>query len=216
MILTKTYHSKSPRPHGRGLPLFEEGFTLIEMMVVVCIIVLISAMAMPSVSSYFQLSLNSATREMASAIKEAYNATAVTGKVHRIVYDFKNNSYWVESGPPDALLDTKESKEKEERKKRYMKTKEDTAQFKLETTITRKKKSLPRGVEFEDVITQQSPDPILTGEAYTHFFTNGLTEQTLVHLKDQSKHHVTLAIKPLIGMTDVYDRYVNAKELLEQ
>src|SRR4051794_36439642 len=89
------------------------------MMVVVGIIMLITAMAMPSISGYFQLSLSSATRDLATTIKEAYNSTVVTGRVHRIAYDLTNNSYWVESGPPDALLDTKESKEKEERRKRF-------------------------------------------------------------------------------------------------
>src|SRR4051812_45884040 len=96
-----------------------EGFTLIEMMVVVCIIVLISSMAMPSVSSYFQLSLNSATRDLATTIKEAYNSTVVSGKVHRLVYSFKDNNFWVESGPANSLLDTKESRDKEEMKKKF-------------------------------------------------------------------------------------------------
>src|SRR5271167_416324 len=97
-----------------------KGFTLIEMMVVLAIIVLIALIAMPTVSSYFQLSLNSATRDIATHVKEAYNGAVVSGKVHRMVYDLKENQYWVEVGPTNALIDTKETKEKAERRKKFM------------------------------------------------------------------------------------------------
>jgi prepilin-type N-terminal cleavage/methylation domain-containing protein len=75
------------------------GFTLIELLVVVALIALISAMVMPSVSSYFQVSLNSATRDIASIVKESYNSTVLTGRVYRVVYDFKKAQYWSESVP---------------------------------------------------------------------------------------------------------------------
>lgn len=207
-VLTKTF------PQKTWINSEAEGFTLIELLVVLGIIVLISIMVIPNVSNYFQLSLNSATRDLASTIKEAYNSTVLTGKVHRLVYDLKNNSFWVESGPVNALLHTKESQEKEEMRKKFSKLSEEPpkSEFNLETTVTRKKLSLPRGVEFEDILTQQSKTPITEGIAYTHFFPHGVTEQAIIHLKDTNKHHASLAITPLIGMTDLYDRYVNGEE----
>jgi prepilin-type N-terminal cleavage/methylation domain-containing protein len=194
----------------------QDGFTLIELMVVVGIMVLMSVLVMPSVSSYFQLSLNSATRDLATTVKEAYNSAVITGKVYRLVYDLKEHSFWVESGPANALLDTKETKEKEERRRKIMNaTASSDNEFKMDKTVTRKKIKLPRGVEYEDIITQQSKEAIVKGIAYTHFFPHGLTEQTIIHLKDQSTHHASLVITPLIGMTDVYDRYVNSNEVFE-
>jgi prepilin-type N-terminal cleavage/methylation domain-containing protein len=193
----------------------KRGFSLIEMLVVMGIIALIASVALPSVSSYFQISLNSAARDLATVIKEAYNAAVITGKVYRMAYDFKNKTYWVEVGPADALLDTKETKEKEERRKRFsrLSSSQEKSAFNLDPTITRKKMPLPRGVEYEDIITQQSADPIKEGTAYTHFFPHGLTEQTVIHLQDQSKHHASLVITPLIGNTELYDRYVNGAEI---
>lgn len=197
-----------------------KGFTLIEILVVVAIIALISALAMPSISSFFQISLGSTSREMASIIKEAYNAAVVTGKVYRVAYDLKENSYWVEAGPSNSLLDTKETREREERRRKFSSRLSDAppppSQFMMDTMITRKKKKLPRGVVFEDILTQQSPDPINVGTAYSHFFPNGLSEQTIVHIKDLSNHHASLAISALMGTTDLYDRYVNAKEIFEK
>ncbi|MFL5812367.1 MAG: Tfp pilus assembly protein FimT/FimU [Bdellovibrionia bacterium] len=195
------------------------GFTLIELMVVVALIALISVMALPSISSYFQVSLNSSTREIAATVREAYNATLITGKLHRVAYDLKNGQYWVEEGPNGAVLETKESREREERRKRLRfggKLVEDKSPFSLDKTVTKSKKSLPRGVAFEDVVTEQTREPQTTETttvAYTHIFPNGLTEQTIVHLTDSSKHHTSLCVTPLLGRTDVFDHYTKPEEV---
>jgi prepilin-type N-terminal cleavage/methylation domain-containing protein len=190
------------------------GFTLIELLVVIALIAIISIIALPTVGSYFQITLSSATREIASTVKEAYNSTLLTGQVYRMAYDLKNRQYWVESGPANVLLETKESREKAEMKKRFTQTlsAQTKSQFSMATDINKKKHSLPRGVKFEDVITQESPEPIIDGMAYTHFFPNGLTEQTLIHLTDDSKHHTTLALTPILGRTDSYERSVTPEE----
>ena len=192
-----------------------QGFTLIEMLVVIGIIVMMSAIAMPNISSYFQLSLNGATRDIAGTVKEAYNSAIVTGQVYRVAYDLKAQSYWVESGPSNVLLHIKETKEKDLRRHKFdRKTeKEPPSEFKLETSITRKKRTLPTGVEFEDVVTQQTQTPIIEGTAYTHIFPHGLSEQTIIHLKDSSKHQASLVITPLLGMTDLYNNYVKGQDV---
>jgi len=196
---------------------WQSGFTLIELIVVVALIALLSAFALPTISSYFQISIHTTARELASTIKEAYNGTVVTGNVYRLVYDLKEGTYWVESGPPTVLLETKETREKEERRKRFAKLSDTPppSEFKLATSVTRKKRSLPRGVSFEDVVTQQSTDPIKEGTAYTHFFPHGFTEQTVIHLQDTSSHHITLAISSLVGRTDLYEKYLDAKDIFK-
>ena len=186
------------------------GFTLIELLVVIALISLISVFALPSVSSFFRLSLNTATREIASNVKEAYNATLMGGQIHRLVFDLKEQKYWVESGPAGVLLDTAESKEKEDRRKRLgLKPLEDTqSAFSMDRTVTAKKLSLPRGVEFKDVITEQNKDPITEGQASAHIFVNGLMERAIIHLQDSSKNQVTLLLTPLLGRTKFVPGYV--------
>ncbi len=216
--------SKLPRSRTRS-PIAESqsGFSLIELMVVVALMALIGTMAIPSISSVFKISLGSTTRDLATTVRYAYNAAMMTKKVHRLVYDIENHRYWVEVGPQSILMDTEETKARAERAKRFAsrKTEEEEAEeakaranFTLASYVTRKKNDLPRGVQFEDVTTEQAKDPIKEGLAYTHFFPHGIIEQTVIHLQDTSNHHATLVIAPLVGRTRVIDRYVPSEEAL--
>ncbi len=197
------------------------GFTLIELMIVVALIALISAVTLPSLSSQMRISMNSATRELAGLIKETYNASQMTGKVHRIAYDLKKQEFWVESGPLGTLLETEESRTKAERRRRFMKEEDiekeaNSSGFALDKAITRKKLSLPRGVEFIDLTTEADlQNPIKTGMAYTHFFPHGLAEQTVIHLTDSSKNKSTLVISAVLGRTRLISGEVLAKNALE-
>lgn len=189
------------------------GYTLIELLLVVALVTIITTLALPTVSSYFKISLNSATRELASIVKEAYNSTVVTGKVHRIAYDLKKHQYWVEIGPDTVLLDTAESKEKDDRRKRLRREEEKPKEiFSLQKIITRKKMDLPRGVQFVEIFTEQSEDPIKDGIVYTHIFPHGITEQALIHLKDMDEHMISLVISPLLGTTKLIERKVDRGE----
>lgn len=211
MRLTRT---SSPTRSSKGA--FQTtGFTLIELLVVVALIALIGLFAIPKVSNILRLSLNTATRELASTVKEAYNSAVVTGRVHRLAYDLEKDEFWVESGPGIILLDTAETAEREERRKRFAKEsdQEQPSKFGIDKSITRKKVALPRGVSFEDVITEQSPDPIDEGVVYTHIFPHGLTEQTIIHLVDTSKHQLSLVISPIIGRTTLLPGYVKEEEV---
>lgn len=192
-----------------------QGFSLIEMLVVVGIIAVLSTFVVPSISGFFRVSLSAAARDLAGVIKESFNATVVTRRVHRLAYDLDTHEYWVESGPETSLLETSESKEKEERKKKLLKNdeKEATSQFALEKTITRKKKSLPSGVKFEDIFTEQYKTPVKQGKVYTHFFPHGVTEQTLIHINNSSDQKISLSISTFLGKTQYDERYVPLEEV---
>lgn len=201
---------------GRGSGERPGGFTLIELLVVVALIAIVSAIALPSISNYFKVSLNTATRSLASVIKEAYNASVVTGKTHRIVYDLDHALFWVEEGPPTLLLESEESREREKRRKRLFFTeKKEKSPFTLAKKITDKKMTLPRGVKFTSVITEKSKEPATEGTAYTHILPQGFTEKTTLHLEDASQHSITLVLAPFSGNSKLLDGNV-AEEALNE
>ena len=214
------------KPAGDVIRTPEKGFSLIEVLIVIALISFITILVVPSVSSYFKASLNAASRELAMTAKEAYNATLVTGKTHRIVYDLKAQQYWVEIGPTQLVLDTEATRERAARMKRFSKEKDSESEassqssFQIDKTVTRKKISLPRGVEFEDICTQlcaqNQEEPLKEGTGYTHIFANGITERTLIHIKDDSKHNFSLLLSSLGGMTDLYERYLPKEEAFEK
>lgn len=197
---------------------FQAGFTLIELLIVVTIIALISAFAVPRLSSVLKASLDSTSRQMASKIKEAYNASVISGQVHRFVYDLDEGLYWVEVGPSQVMLHTEESLEKELRKQRFSRetTEKKPQEFRIETSITPRKKALPRGVSFSSIETDQSDAPIEEGIVYTHFFPHGLSERTLIHLVDSSNHKMALFIESLIGRTRVIPGDASREEVFVQ
>lgn len=195
------------------------GFSLLELLVVVAILGLIFAVAIPSMSRFFGVSIQTTTREIATTIRNAFNASVVTGRVYRLVYDIDKSNYWVEAGPPGVLVDTEEAKKNRERLGR--KKKKDTSTngakeegFVLAKAVTRKPIALPLGVQFDDVITPASSMPVSKGRAYTHFFPHGIAEQTLVHLKDSSGHKLSLVIQATSGQTEISNRYLSLEESL--
>lgn len=199
----------------------ESGFSLIELLIVVAILGLVGIIAVPSISNTFRFSVKSSARELATLIKDASNSAQVTGKIHRVVYDLKNQKYWVEASSEATLMTSEEAKlhEKEYPKSLFRTAEEEeeeakkkNAGFMMAKTLTAKKRSFPLGVYIKDVLTEQSESVITEGLAYTHIFPHGVTERTLIHLSDTAKNDVTLIVSNLLGRCAIEGRYMDAKE----
>ena len=197
------------------------GFSLIELLIVIGILGLVGLIAIPGISNTFRFSVQSTGRELATLIKDASNSAQVSGKVHRLVYDLKNQQYWVESSSENTLMKSDESIQAERDRPRSLFSKADPEEkknsgFRQEPLLTKKKRSLAIGVRFKDVYTEQSETPVTEGIAYTHIFPQGMSEKSLVHLEDTSKNEITLTVSNLLGRCSVEGRYIDAKEYFKK
>ena len=193
----------------------EAGFSLIELLIVVAILGLVAVVAVPNISNTFRYSVQSSAREIATLIKEASNSAQITGKTYRVAYDIKNDQYWAEATSQTTLLDSEESKRLDEERKTLFSgdQEEKKSPFSLDPFLNKKKRTLPIGVKFKDVYTEQSEEPITDGVAYTHIFPQGITEKSLVHLEDNNKNQISLIVSNLLGRCSVEGRMIEAKDV---
>ena len=118
------------------------GFSLFELLIVMAAIGAIAAMILPSINISFGSKVSHSARELAMMMKASLNEAVISGKVHRIVFDLKEGSYWAEKlgsetamrfevNPEDLSLF-----EKDAQKRLFDAIKEKKTQLKSMTSIT--------------------------------------------------------------------------------
>jgi prepilin-type N-terminal cleavage/methylation domain-containing protein len=78
----------------------QRGMTLLELLVVLALLAGLSAMALPNFLNTIlpHYRLNNATQRLVNDILYARMRAVSTNCQHRIVFDTKNNAYWIEAG----------------------------------------------------------------------------------------------------------------------
>ncbi|MBI3541787.1 MAG: prepilin-type N-terminal cleavage/methylation domain-containing protein [Deltaproteobacteria bacterium] len=187
------------------------GFTLIEVLIVVGLMGLIMTLFLPGLGLVLKANINNSARELATLIRAAHDEAVLNGRVHRVAFDLDKNQYWVEVTDERGFLMRTEEQTEAERKLNERRSDEEKEKhkdpFQLATLLTKKKKSLPLGVRFTDVVTSRSKDPIKGGMAYTHVFPFGLLEKTVIHLRDDLERESTLAVSPVTGKSRLFQHY---------
>jgi prepilin-type N-terminal cleavage/methylation domain-containing protein len=78
----------------------QRGMTLLELMVVIALLAGLSAMVLPNFLTTIlpHYRLNNAAQRLVNDILHARMLAVSTNRQHRIVFDTKNNAYWIEAG----------------------------------------------------------------------------------------------------------------------
>jgi len=73
------------------------GFSLVEATIVVAIIALAAAIVIPSVSNITKAELRASASKISALVRRTYDDAALTGNIHRLVFDFESRKIEVES-----------------------------------------------------------------------------------------------------------------------
>ena len=165
----------------------DQGFTLIEILVVMVILGGLLFIAVPKFRDFTDINLKSASRNLSGTIKYLYNESIFKKNIYKLAFDIENNEYWVE----------------------YMQDN----QFVVSTDPVLKRRKLPGNIYFQDIFTERTQEKVETGnEVFILFLPNGFVDYAVIHLGSPRNDSFTLETKPYTGGTKIYDRYYELRQ----
>lgn len=157
----------------------QDGFTLVELGVVMLLLVLFSVLTIPVFGGFGSNRLNSSARRLAGTVKYLYNESALSGLSYRIVYDLDQEAYRAERVEANGDV--------------------------TEVGGTGRGRELGGDVRFEDV-TLVDRGKYTSGQVTEKIEPVGWLEEAVIHLKEGDRQ-LTLHLQPFTGTTKVYEGY---------
>ena len=163
-----------------------QGFTLLELSLVLFIIGLLVVVTVPRFVDLGETRLESSARRLASLVRYLNGEAAFSSQLYRLNYDLDKRVYWVS----------------------VLAANQNAPEFIADTSSLARPVQLPSGIIFVDVHVP-SVGRVSTGQVYTHFYPQGYTDPTVIHLRDQHSRVVTITIPPLPAQVGIYGGYVD-------
>lgn len=199
----------------KALPKDHKGFSLLELTVVLSIIAGIIAVAGPRLFDK-KSDTRKVFREFIIAGKDLKSRAKISGSTYRLAFDLteKQQSWWVEKSTRAVVIDRdKVQKELEDAKKENKDESKPPPDFQVDTSIFKKKQTLPSGFKFKQIESGSLDLTITDGLAFIHFFPQGLIETAAIQIEDPKGNIWTLVYNPLTGKSDVIPEAKLLKDL---
>ncbi|PLX93058.1 MAG: hypothetical protein C0620_08255 [Desulfuromonas sp.] len=158
----------------------QQGFTLVELSIVVALLSLFAVLSIPLLSTVAENNLNHSARRLAGMVKYLYNETALTATRHRLVFDLDSNQCRVEQ-----LSDLDEWQPPEGRVRSY---------------------TLPANIDIKDIWMAQR-GKATTGTVTILFHQQGWLPETTIHLQQDNGKELSLHLLPFTGTTEIKEGY---------
>jgi len=160
----------------------EQGFTMIELIVVMVLITMMTAFAIPKIrSSLFTDELRSTARRFIGLVSEAGQDARVKRSEIRLRYD--RQQHFFTTGPV-------EGKTLQDRVRQYPKV------------------VVPESVEVVDISSAHGGKKN-QGDLEIRFSSRGYVDKTVVHLRDDGGDELSVILSPFLGVTRVLEGYVS-------
>ena len=213
-----------PRRHT-GPHRSQAGFTLIEMLVTLAVVVLLMGAAVVSYRSVQRARLRKAAVQLAASIRFAYDRAAATGRDFRLVFELGEHGsrYWLEVAPKAHARIGKtveRNRELEEEEREEQREEEDgTTAGGLDEALTLKRAAkprwqkvrsrlareveLPKGVRIAAVYLARLDEEVSEGRVTLYFWGQGQTERAVFWIRDREDREYTVIVHPLTGRARV-------------
>jgi prepilin-type N-terminal cleavage/methylation domain-containing protein len=168
---------RSPAPNG---------FTLLELSLVLFIIGLLVTVVVPRLGDLSGTRLESSARRLAALVRYLNGEAAFSSQLYRLNYDLDKRIYWVS----------------------VLAASRDATEFIPDDSPLARPVQLPPSITFVDVHVP-SAGRVSTGQVYTHFYPQGYTDPTVIHLRDQHSRIMTVTIPPLPAEVGISEGYVD-------
>lgn len=163
------------------------GFTLLELSLVLFIIGLLVTVLVPRLGGLNRARLETSAQRLAALVRYLNGEAAFRGHIYRIRYDLDQHRYAVQVLTPS----------------------QETKTFVADESPLSLPVQLPASITFAD-IRVPSVGQVSSGYVFTHFYPQGYTDPTVIHLRDQQSQVMTVMIPPITGEATVYEGYVDA------
>jgi prepilin-type N-terminal cleavage/methylation domain-containing protein len=208
------------RPDSSGFSRGTRGFTVIELLVTMSVIVLIIVAASLSLGVLFKADLKTSSGKVAASVRYIYSLSVLNNQSYRLVIDMENGEYWAEERPRegkacDVFLVEKEGERSvpkaPTRKKKGAKGTQGLedeqgaggGQFERLKDNLLKKKKLPGRVKFMGAITTHHSDVQEEGVVEINFFPAGYVEHSFIYVGEEDEIY-TIESVPLMGTAEIH------------
>ena len=190
------------------------GFTLIELMIVIAIVAILSAAAIPAVNAVTGAHARSAAGEISGAARHLFDTAALRHQTCRLALDLDGAGWWAECTKDrasvahdqgasvreedDAALEDRFPEERDSEKRKLL-ARARFAQFSDRLT---KKRALPGSASFAEVWSEHQREPFSKGMAYVYFFPNGQAEAARIPIVDGDNVY-SVVTQPFTGRAKV-------------
>jgi general secretion pathway protein H len=192
----------------------DRGFTLIELLIVIAIVAVLSAAAVPALSAVTGANARAAAGELAGGARYLFETAALRHQTCRLALDLDDATWWAEcakgkavapasnpvasSADDDAVLAERFPDERDAEKRRLLAR----SRFGQFTDRLARKRSLPGGAAFKEVWSEHQREPATKGIAYVYFFPNGQAEAARIPIVDGGNVYSVLT-QPFTGRAQV-------------
>lgn len=192
------------RPHSPA----PRGFTLVELLIVLGVLALVTALAVPGLEGLSGANARQAAGELSGSMRALFDTAALRGATCRMALDLEHRAWWAECAPGRAAL-AASADDEVPLEERYPDEKDAEVRQLLEKTRFGgytdrlvKKRELPGEAAFGPVQLDGRRDPVEKGLAYVYFFPGGQAQPAVVPILD-GRHHYSVVVEPFTGRSRV-------------